>query len=154
MSKFNFLLVDGEKAFIETLAQRLCQRGFAVDCAFSGMEALNKLDNDNTIDVIILDLKMPGIDGIETIKKLKKKHPLVEVIILTGHSTIHHAVEAMKLGTFDYLTKPCDINQLISKAKQAVSRKKEREAKIFDVRIKLYITKEERDELISQILKP
>jgi len=76
----------------------------------------------------------------------------VEVIMLTGHSTINSAIEAIKFGAFDYLTKPCDLNHLISKTKQAVSRKKEREAKIFDIRIKLYITKQERDELISEIL--
>ncbi len=73
--------------------------------------------------------------------------------MLTGHSTILSAVEAIKLGAFDYLTKPCDINELISKVKQAVSRKKEREAKIIDIRIKLYITKQERDEMISKIFE-
>ncbi|MCD4721450.1 MAG: response regulator [Desulfobacula sp.] len=153
MDTFNFLLVDDEKPFIETLAQRLRQRGFTVDCAFSGVEALSQLENDKTIDVVVIDMKMPGLDGIETVKKLKKKHPLVEVIMLTGHSTILSAVEAIKFGAFDYLTKPCDLNHLISVAKQAVSRKKEREAKIFDVRIKLYITQQERAELISQILE-
>ena len=153
MTPINFLLVDDEKPFIDNLAQRLRQRGFDVVCAFSGMEALNQLDNDDTIEVVVLDVIMPGMDGIETIKKLKKKHPTVEVIMLTGHSTINHAVEAIKLDAFDYLTKPCDINQLISKAEQAVSRRNERKAKIFDVRIKLYITKEERDEQIAQILK-
>jgi len=73
--------------------------------------------------------------------------------MLTGHSTILSAVKAIKLGAFDYLTKPCDINELISKVKQAVSRKKECEAKIFDIRIKLYITKQERDEMISKIFE-
>ncbi|NDY71236.1 response regulator [Desulfobacter hydrogenophilus] len=153
MTPINFLLVDDEKPFIDTLAQRLRQRGFAVICAFSGMEALNQLDNDDTIEVVVLDVIMPGMDGIETIKRLKEKHPTVEVIMLTGHSTIHYAVEAIKLDAFDYLTKPCNINQLISKAEQAVSRRNERKAKIFDVRIKLYISKEERDEQIAQILK-
>lgn len=153
MEIFNFLLVDDEKELVETLAQRLRQRGFSVDCAFSGLEALNQLDNHNTIDVVVLDMKMPGLDGIKTVEELKKKYPLVEVIMLTAHSTIDSAVEAMKRGAFDYLTKPCDIDHLISKAAQAVARKKDREAKIFDVRIKLYITKQERDEMISKILE-
>ncbi|MCD4677757.1 MAG: response regulator [Desulfobacula sp.] len=153
MNTFKFLLVDDEKSFIETLARRLRQRGFEVDCAFSGIEALNQLENDNTVDVVIMDVKMPDLDGIKTIKKLKEKHPLVEVIMLTGHSTIHSAVETMKIGAFGYQTKPCELNELISKAKQAVCRKKERGAKIFDVRIKPYITKQERDDLISQILE-
>ena len=154
MTLFNLLLVDDEKPFIETRAQRLRRRGVIVNCAFSGIEALNHLNNNKTIDVAIIDLKMPGIDGIETMKKIKKEHPLVEVILLTGHSTIYSAVESIKFGAFDYLTKPCDINRLISKARQAVARKEEREAKIFEVRTKLYITKQERDELISQILRP
>ena len=153
MTPFHFLLVDDEKSFIEILAQRLRKRGFIVDCAFSGTAALDQLENKKTIDLAVIDIKMPGLDGIQTVKTLKKKHPLVEVIMLTGHSTIHSAVDAIKLGAFDYLTKPCDINQLISKARQAVSRKKEREAKIFDIRIKPYLTKQDRDELISQILK-
>ena len=153
MTTINFLLVDDEKPFIETLADRLRKRGFTVDCSFSGIDALNQLENNKTIDVVVLDVKMPGLDGIKTVKKIKKKHPLVEVIMLTGHSTILSAVEAIKLGAFDYLMKPCDINELISKVKQAVSRKKEREAKIFNIRIKLYITKQERDEMISKILE-
>lgn len=152
MTPFNFLLVDDEKEFIETLAQRLRKRGFAVAYAFSGKEALDQLENNDTIDVVVLDLKMPGLDGIETIQKLKKMRPLIEIIMLTGHSTIPSAIEAIKSGAFDYLTKPCDLNHLISKATLAVARKKEREAKLFDVRTKIYITKQERDELISQIL--
>jgi len=152
MTSFNFLLVDDEKPFIETLAHRLRKRGFTVDCSFSGAEALNTLDNNSAIDVVVIDIKMPGLDGIQTIKKLKGKHPLVEVIMLTCHSNIHSAVETIKFGAFDYL-KPCDINHLISKAKQAVFRKKEREAKIFDIRIQPYITRQERDELISQVLE-
>jgi len=153
MTTCHILLVDDEKTFIETLAQRLLQRGFVVDCAFSGTEALNQLDRDTGIDVVVMDIKMPGLDGIETIKKIKQQHPLVEIIMLTGHSTIHSAVDAIKFGAIDYLTKPCDLTILISKATQAVARKKEREAKIFDIRTKLYITKQERDELISKILE-
>ena len=152
MTSFNFLLVDDEKPFIETIARRLRQRGFTVDCAFSGMEALNLLEKNDTIDVVVLDVKMPDLDGMKTVETLKKKHPLVEVIMLTGHATIHSAIEALKFGAFDYLTKPCDLNDLISKAKQAASRKKEREAKILNVRMKPYISKRERDKLISKIL--
>ena len=91
-------------------------------------------------------------DIINKIETLKKKHPLVEVIMLTGHQTVHSAIEAMKSGAFDYLTKPCDLDDLIYKATQAVARKKERETKILDIRNKPYISKRERDELISHIL--
>lgn len=154
MTPFHILLLDDEKPLIETLAQRLRQRGFIVECAFSGIEALNQLNTDTSIDVVVMDINMPGLDGIQMVKKIKKAHPLVEVIILTGHSTIHSAVEAIKFGAIDYLTKPCDLNHLISIAALAVSQKKEREGKIFDIRTKPYLTKQERDEMISQILEP
>jgi len=150
---FNFLLVDDEKPFIETIARRLRQRGFTVECAFSGMEALKRLEKNDTIDVVVLDVKMPDLDGIKTLEIIKKKHPLVEVFMLTGHATIHSAIEALKFGAFDYLMKPYDLNDLISKAKQAVTRKKEREAKILSARMKPYISKRERDELISKIME-
>lgn len=117
------------------------------------MEAQNRLEEDDTIDVVVLDIQMPGFDGVKMVETIKKKHPLVEIIMLTGHASINSAIEALKFGAFDYLTKPCDINDLISKAKQAASRKKEREAKILSVRLRLYISARERDELISKILE-
>ncbi len=153
MTSFNFLLVDDEKPLVETIARRLRQRGFTVACAFSGMEALDRLEKDDTIDIVVLDIKMPGLDGIKMVEIIKKKHPLVEVVMLTGHATINSAIEALKFGVFDYLTKPCDLNDLISKAKKAVARKKEREAKILSARMKPYISEHERDELISKILE-
>ncbi len=153
MASLNFLLVDDEKPFIETLAQRLHQRGFMVGCAFSGKEAMNRLENNDSVDVVVLDVKMPDLDGIKMVETLRKKHPLVEVIMLTGHASIHSAIEALKFGAFDYLTKPCDLHDIISKAKKASARKKAREAKIRDVRIKPYISERERDKLISDILE-
>lgn len=152
MTSFNVLLVDDEKPFVEALAQRLRHRKITVDCAFSGTEALKRLEKEDTIDVVVLDLKMPDLDGIEVVKAIKKKHPLVEIIMLTGHATIHSAVETATFGAFDYLTKPCDLNQLIAKAEQAALRKKEREAKLFDARTKPYISDRERNELITNIL--
>ena len=153
MTAINFLLVDDEKPFIETVARRLRQRGFTVDCVFSGVEALDRLENNDTIDVVVLDVKMPDLDGIKTLETLKKKHPLVEVLMLTGHASIHSVVESLNLGVFDYLTKPCELNDLISKATQAVDRKKEREAKILSVRMKPYISEQERNERIATILE-
>ena len=153
MASFNFLLVDDEKPFVETIARRLRKRGFTVVCAFSGMEALEQLEKNDTIDVVVLDVKMPDLDGIKTVEALKKKHPLVEVIMLTGQAEINSAIKALKFGAFDYLTKPGDLNDLISKAKQAADRKKEREAKILSARMKPYISEQERDELISKILE-
>ncbi|MFH1155549.1 MAG: response regulator [Pseudomonadota bacterium] len=152
MTPLKILLVDDERQFAETLAQRLHLRGIAADCAFSGKQAIHYLDNDKTVEVVIMDVNMPGGDGMETIRELKDRHPLVEVIMLTGQACIDAAIEAIKLGAFDYLSKPCELDQLIARAEQAVSRKKDREARIFDVRTKLYITKQERDDLISRIL--
>lgn len=153
VNTLNFLLVDDEKHFIKTLAKRLRNRGAKVECAFSGMEALNRLEKNNTIDVVVLDVNMPELDGIGILETLKKNHPLVEVIMLTGYATVHSAIEALKFGAFDYLTKPCDLDDLISKSKQAVTRKRERESKIHAVRMKPYISKQERDEMISRILE-
>lgn len=153
MGSISFLLVDDEKPFIETIARRLRQRGFTVDCAFSGKEALDRLEKDDTVDVVVLDVKMPDLDGIKTVEILKKKHPLVEVVMLTGHATVPSAVEALKFGAFDFLTKPCDLTDLITKARNAAARKKEREAKILDARMMPYISEREREELIAKILK-
>ena len=152
MGSYNFLLVDDEKRFIETFAQRLKLRGYKAACAFSGDEALDLLEKDDSFDIVVLDVKMPGLDGIETLEKIKERHPLLEVVMLTGHATIDSAIEAVKRGAFDYLTKPCDLNALISKADKAVARKKEREAKIRNIRMKPYISEREREELIFKIL--
>ncbi|MBU0996276.1 MAG: response regulator [Proteobacteria bacterium] len=152
MNAFKFLLVDDEKLFIEAVAQRLRLRGFKVDCAFSGKEALEMLEKENTVDVVVLDINMPDLDGIETVAKLKTKCPLVEVVMVTGHAKVKTAIKSLKIGAFDYLTKPFDLDDLISKATQAASRKKEREAKILSIKTKPYISERERNKLISDIL--
>ncbi|MDA8136736.1 MAG: response regulator [Desulfobacteraceae bacterium] len=148
-----FLLVDDEPELIKALAQRLRHRGYEADCLFSGKEALKRLEDDHAIDVVVLDIRMPEYDGVETVRELKKTHPLVEVIMLTGHADVQSAVDTIQYGAFDYLTKPCDIDLLISKAEKAYSRKKEREARIFDIRTKPYTTKQERDEMMAKVLK-
>lgn len=153
MTSLSVLLVDDEKPFLEALAQRLQARGLRVTCAFSGTEALKRLEDDDTIDVVVLDLNMPDPGGIEAVNVIKKKHPLVEIIILTGHATIQSAVESVASGAFDYLSKPCDIDDLVFKAEQAASRKKEREARLFEARTKPYISDRERKELIKNIFK-
>lgn len=153
MAMISFLLVDDEREFAETFARRLRLKGFGVDCVFSGVEALKYLENNRTVDVVILDIGMPDPGGMKTLVAIKKKYPLIEVIMLTGLGAVHSAVEAMKSGAFDYLTKPADINDFISVSEKAVKRKRLRESEILNVRMKPYITKQERDELISQILE-
>ena len=129
------LLVDDEVPFVETMTKRLSKRQLVVLPAYSGREALEKLGK-NAVDVVILDVKMPGLDGIETLREIKKAHPLVEVIMLTGHATVETAVEGMRLGAFDYLMKPCEIEELLAKVKEAKDKKGKHEQKIMDARMK------------------
>ncbi len=116
------LLVDDEKDFVEMLTLRLQETGEEVLQAYSGLESLEKL-KETEIDVVILDVKMPGMDGIETLQEIKKNYPLVEVIMLTGHATIEAAVEGMKLGAYDFLIKPANFEDLTTKLNKARERK-------------------------------
>jgi DNA-binding NtrC family response regulator len=127
--KIRILLVDDEKDFVETLAERLRTRGFHVTEAFNGEEALEKLKEYN-FDVTILDVQMPGISGIEALEAIKKLKPLTEVLMLTGHGTIETAIDGMKLGAFDFLMKPCDMEVLMEKINKAYERKLEHEERI------------------------
>ena len=126
------MLVDDEAAFVETMTKRLATRNIETITALSGEEGLEKLKMNQNLDVIILDIKMPGIDGIETLKKIKKVSPLTEVILLTGHATIELGIDGMKIGAFDFLTKPSDIEELVSKVKAATKKKREQEERIKD----------------------
>jgi DNA-binding NtrC family response regulator len=132
----NVLLVDDEVPFVETMMKRLSKRNLEMGSAFSGIEALDRLAKQGTTEVVILDVKMPGMDGIETLREIKRNHPLVEVIMLTGHATVETAIEGMKLGAFDYLMKPCDIDLLVAKVSEAAARKRKQEEKILEARIK------------------
>jgi len=152
MTSIHLLLVDDEQSFVEIMSQRLRKRGFIVTYAFSGQDALNRLEADNSIEVVILDVKMPGMDGIETIRMIKKNRPLVKIIMLTGHATVNSAIEAMKLGAFDYLMKPCDLEELVFKVKKAANRKRNHETKILEARMRPYISKRDKDQIISKIL--
>ncbi|MCF8139393.1 MAG: response regulator [Desulfotignum sp.] len=123
------MLVDDEKDFVEMLSLRLKENEENVIAAYNGQECLDTLEKIQ-VDVIILDVKMPGMDGIETLKQIKKRHPLVEVILLTGHGTIQSAVEGMKLGAFDFLLKPADFKELTEKLTKAKERRKEQMERI------------------------
>ena len=151
MAIANLLLVDDEKPFVEAIARRLTKRDVNVIVSFSGQEALEKLEEGNNIEVVVLDVKMPEIDGIETLRLIKSKYPLVEVIMLTGHATVESGIEGMKLGAFDYLMKPCEIEQLIHKVKEAAERKRKHEDKIIEAFGKPYRPKYDMDQVISQV---
>ena len=117
------LLVDDEKEFAEVLSLRLLEVGEKVTVAYSGQECLEVLSKKE-IDVVVLDIKMPGMDGMETLREIKQRFPLVEVIMLTGHGTAQTAVEGMKLGAFDYLLKPADFEDLLAKLEGAGRRRR------------------------------
>lgn len=136
MSIANVLLVDDEVDFVETFSERLVMRKLEIAKAFSGEEALQVLDTNKNTEVVILDVKMPGMDGIETLAEIKKKFPLVEVIMLSGHADVESAIDGMKQGAFDYLMKPCDMEQIIAKVTEAVAKKRQHEEKIIQARIK------------------
>ena len=123
------LIVDDEKDFVEMFSLRLEEIGEKVNRAYSGQECLEILA-EKPIDVVILDIKMPGMDGIETLRAIKKQFPLVEVIMLTGHGTVETAVEGMKLGASDYLLKPADFDDLTEKLEKARIRKDEQQERI------------------------
>ena len=126
--KIRILLVDDEKDFVETLAERLQLRDFNVRTAFSGIEAI-KLVKEEEFDVIFLDVKMPGMDGIEALKQVKNLKSLPQVIMLTGNATVETAIEGMKVGAFDYIMKPVvteDLIELIAKAYKIVEEHRER----------------------------
>jgi len=126
------MLVDDEVLFVETMAKRLEKRNIEILLAFSGEECLEKLKMNENLEVIVLDIVMPGMNGLETLKEIKKVFPLIEVIMLTGNATIETAIEGMKLGAFDFLIKPCDIKELVNKVEDAAQKKREHQEKIKD----------------------
>ena len=136
MNSINILLVDDEAPFVETMIKRLSKRDLKISSALSGQEALTLLEKTDNIEVVVLDVKMPIMDGNQVLKEVKKRHPLIEVIMLTGHATVESAIEGMKWGAFDYLMKPCDIEQLVSKVTEAAAKKRRHEEKIVEARRK------------------
>jgi len=122
VENFYVLLVDDETEFLETLVKRLIKRGLNILTAKSGEEALTTIKGKR-VDVAVLDVRMPGIDGIQTLSEIKKLDPLMEVIMLTGHASIEAAIEGMGLGAFDYLMKPADIDELYYKLQDAFKKR-------------------------------
>jgi DNA-binding NtrC family response regulator len=121
-AKPKLLVIDDEPDFLETIVKRLLKRQVDVIGVDSGKEALRVLQ-EQSFDVVILDVRMPGMDGIETLKEIKKRSPLTEVIMLTGHGSIKSGIKGMELGAFDYVIKPADFEELFEKVNQAAERK-------------------------------
>jgi DNA-binding NtrC family response regulator len=122
------MLVDDEERFRTTLSKMLRAQGLEVTALGSGREALEELHHQ-AYDVIVLDVRMPDMDGIATLTEIKKIAPQIEVIILTGHASMDAAVEIMRLGGYDYLLKPCPVEDLLAKIESAYERKITREGK-------------------------
>jgi len=133
------LIVDDEEDFAGALAERLTIREYDVTTSFTGQDALEKIKAHN-YDIVILDVKMPGTDGIDVLKEIKGIKPLTEVIMLTGNATVETAIEGMKLGAYDYLMKPCETEDLTEKINNAYRKKTEHEGKIREARIKEIIS--------------
>jgi DNA-binding NtrC family response regulator len=148
----HILLVDDEQGFVDALSRRLVSRGYEAAYVLSGEAALRILNENKNIDVVLLDVKMPGMDGMETLRRIKARHPLVETIMLTAHAAVATAVEAMRIGARDHLMKPCDLPELTAKVEAAARSKRERESKIMDVRSRPYITDREKETLVAAIL--
>jgi len=129
MEGMTILLVDDEARFLQTTQKLLTKSGYDVHTAPGGFEAIEILKR-KTIHVVVLDVKMPGMDGITTLKEIKRHYPLVEVIMLTGHATVEYAIEGMRSGAADYLMKPVDAEVLIEKALLAFEKRKHIEEKI------------------------
>lgn len=128
------LLVDDEVVFTQNMAKLLANRGYVVTAVNSGDAAIQALE-EKDFDVVVLDLKMPGMDGITTLKEIKKLGLLTETLILTGHGSIDTALEAIKLGAYDYLTKPCEIDELVDKIQGAWETKDEAVKKDIEEKI-------------------
>jgi len=123
------MLVDDEERFLSTTKKLLAKKGYDVLTALSGAEALEILRTHN-IHVVILDVKMPGMDGNAALKEIKRQFPLTEVIMLTGHATMESAIDGLKAGAVDYLMKPSDIDEIIKKAEEAFGKRQGIEEKI------------------------
>lgn len=129
MEVFRVLVVDDEPDFLETLVKRLKRRKVDASGVSSGVEAMQLLEQEH-FDVVILDIRMPGMDGLETLREMKRKRPLMEVILLTGHASVESGMQGMQLGAFDYVMKPAELEDILEKVRQAFERKKLHEEKV------------------------
>ena len=137
--KVRILLVDDEEDFVQALSERLEMRDYDVTTSLSGEDAIAKIKQYN-YDVVILDVLMPGLTGIDVLREVKGIKPLTEVIMLTGHATVETAIEGMKLGANDYLMKPCETEDLVSKIQRAHGKKAEHEERIRAAKVKEIIS--------------
>ncbi len=139
MPENHVLLVDDEEEFVQALAKRLRARGLDVETAADGAAALEKVQHSR-YHAVVLDLAMPGMDGVETLRRIKELDPQAQVILLTGHGTVHAGVEAMKIGAMDFLEKPAEFSDLMDKIRVAI-------------RKKLELTEQHSEDKVAEILR-
>jgi len=152
MAPIRILLVDDEQAFAALLVARLAGRGWRATYVLNSTAALGALTEDPSIEVILLDVMLPGMDGLTLLRRIKAEHPLIEILMLTAHATVAAAVAAMRMGAREYLIKPCDWDDLIGKIEAAAQCKRARERQLRDVRMRPYLTDREKKDLIAKIL--
>ena len=140
MREFKVLVVDDEQEFREITTKSLERKGLQVQSAENGEKALEILEHSFT-DVVLLDVKMPGLDGIETLRRIRNLKPLVEVVLLTGHASVESGIEGMKLGAFDYLMKPIELEPLLEKLADAYEKKRLHQEKIERAETKMNMSK-------------
>lgn len=129
METLKLMLVDDEKRYLQTTAKLMKKKGIEVVTAQSGEQALDLL-RTHDVHVVILDIKMPGMDGFKTLRAIKTLYPQVEVIMLTGHATMDSAIEGLQFGAFDYVMKPADIDDIVNKAYEAFEKRRRLDEKI------------------------
>jgi len=138
MKEFTVLVVDDEDEFRELTTKRLNKRGLHALAAENGIKALEMIEK-NRVDVVLLDVKMPELDGIETLRRVREKKPLIEVVLLTGHASVDSGIEGMKLGAFDYLMKPIELEPLLEKLGDAYEKKRLHQEKIEMAQMKRHM---------------
>lgn len=135
MTLFKILIVDDEDEFRDLTIRRLEKRDLQCEGAENGEKAL-ELIRKGDFDVVLLDVKMPGMDGVEVLQEIKRLKPLLEVVMLTGHASVESGIDGMKLGAFDYLMKPIELDPLLEKLKDAYEKKRMQQDKIEQAQIK------------------
>lgn len=139
MREFTVLIVDDEEEFRDVTMKRLKKKGLQVMTAESGKKALKTLET-HRVDVVLLDVRMPEMDGIETLRNIRAQKPLVEVVLLTGHASVDSGIEGMKLGAFDYLMKPIELEPLLEKLCDAYEKKRIHQEKIEAALLKQHMS--------------
>lgn len=152
MTPIRLLWVCDQQDFAEDLIRGMEDSGHEVARVGSGEEALRYLAKDRSIDVLLLEVNVPGLGGLETLRRIKTLQLPVETIILTADASVPTAVQAMRMGAWDYLLKPCDLTRLTATIAAAAQRKRERERKILEIHMRPYLTGGEKEALIASVL--